>query len=311
MKQNAKNPKQRKKLSSKNLRKHPVVGRMSVSLIRFLGGRSQKWQHVMADAGGKLLYYLPSKAKHVTQKNLDICFPDLSSEQKTALCKKSLYYVCRQAMAMCDVWENQAAIEQQITAVHGFDAFEKAIKDGDSVILAAPHVGNWELLNYFISHVYPGVGLYKEIRIQAVDEYVRAARESYGSKFMEATPKNIRDLLRALKNKTPVYILPDQQPSKNNGVFASFYNHPAYTMTLVSRLADKTNARVFGGFAKFTKEGAEIYFIQGDNSIRGSDEKSATALNKLIEKCISYCPEQYAWSYKRFQRQSGDVSIYR
>ena len=42
-------------------------------------------------------------------------------------------------------------------------------------------------------------------------------------------------------------VLPDQVPPLGQGVWAPFFGRPAYTMTLLPRLAQQTGARVFLG----------------------------------------------------------------
>ena len=43
----------------------------------------------------------------------------------------------------------------------------------------------------------------------------------------------------------------------------------------------------------------------------GDEVTAATALNQGVEACVRQLPEQYQWSYKRFQaRPEGEPKLY-
>jgi KDO2-lipid IV(A) lauroyltransferase len=85
-------------------------------------------------------------------------------------------------------------------------------------------------------------------------------------------------------------------------------------MTLVSRLARKTGARVIIGYAQRLPqgEGFSLHFSKASDAIYDlSLEASVAALNKDVARCIREVPEQYQWSYKRFRtRPLGEQPVY-
>jgi len=121
-------------------------------------------------------------------------------------------------------------------------------------------------------------------------------------------------LINTLKRGEVVGILPDQEPRDIGGVFAPFFGVPAYTMTLISKMARKTNAAVFFAYMERLPwgKGYRLVIRQAEPEITSENEVlAATALNRSIEVCVQACPEQYLWAYRRFkQRPENLPSLY-
>ena len=142
-----------------------------------------------------------------------------------------------------------------------------------------------------------------------LESIIKHGRERFGAKLVPADNVGVRAMLKALKNKEFVVILPDQEPNTGTGVFAPFFGLQAYSMTLVSRLAKKTQSTVVIAFAKrlSSGEGYEIIFTdlpEMKDKLNAKElEESVVYLNQEVEKTIRSVPEQYQWSYKRFRNQ--------
>ena len=123
----------------------------------------------------------------------------------------------------------------------------------------------------------------------------------------------VSTVLGALKRGEVVGILPDQIPPFEGGRFTPFFGEPAFTMTLVSKLVQKTQAKVFCGFAKRLPgaNGYKVIVEEAMSDIYSKDiNKSLLALNKTIEKTILMSIEQYSWEYKRFRLRPDGTRFY-
>jgi len=124
----------------------------------------------------------------------------------------------------------------------------------------------------------------------------------------------IRALYRALARGELVAMLPDQEPATGNGSFVPFYGIPAYTMTLLHRLTNRTNTTVLYAYAERLPlgKGYHLHFIAPQQVIRNCEQDMALQLmNNNIEMCINKIPEQYQWGYKRFRkRPEGESDFY-
>ena len=157
--------------------------------------------------------------------------------------------------------------------------------------------------------------LYRKPKIEGLDHLVRAARERMGAKLTATGSSGVRALYQALKQHELVAILPDQDPAgEKRGVFAPFFGVPAKTMTLLNRLALKTQAQVFFAYTERLPrgEGFRLCFEQADQRIASEDAiESAIYMNQEIEKIVRRNPSQYQWAYKRFRtRPQGEPDIY-
>ena len=117
------------------------------------------------------------------------------------------------------------------------------------MIVLAPHFGNWEVLNFWLSSHFPFTAMYEPPKIADLDPVIRHGRERMGAELVPTNPRGVAALLKALKRAEAVGILPDQEPSWGSGVFADFFGRPAYTATLLPKLVARTQARVVTGVA--------------------------------------------------------------
>ncbi len=145
----------------------------------------------------------------------------------------------------------------------------------------------------------------------ALDRLLLRSRARGGLRMAAAGQAGVGKLIRALKAGELVGILPDQVPADGSGVFAPFFDQPAYTMTLACKLAQRPGIRVFCGYAKRLPTGAGFRAVIRELDLRRETlDESITAMNQAIEELVRECPEQYQWEYKRFRRQPDNTEFY-
>jgi lauroyl/myristoyl acyltransferase len=98
-------------------------------------------------------------------------------------------------------------------------------------------------------------------------------------------------LLKALKRREAVGMLPDQVPGTGEGVWADFFGRPAYTMTLAARLTETGRATVLMAYAERLPGGARLPSAPDapETPIEGPGER-APAINRALEALIRRCP---------------------
>jgi len=114
-----------------------------------------------------------------------------------------------------------------------------------------------------------------------------------------ANAQGVKLLLQALKRGEAIGILPDQAPHEGEGEWVPFFGRPAYTMTLASKLAEKSGAQVLMAFGERLANGRGYHIHIKPISDGGIN--TPTLLNQEIEKAIAQCSAQYMWIYHRYK----------
>jgi KDO2-lipid IV(A) lauroyltransferase len=128
-----------------------------------------------------------------------------------------------------------------------------------------------------------------------------------GGETAAADTGGLRVLLRALKTGGNIVILPDQVPGSGEGVWVNFFGKPAYTMTLLPRLAASTNAAVLFFFAERLAggEGYRMHIEPMAGQFSPDRRTAALQTNHMVEKLVSMAPAQYLWGYNRYKHPAG------
>ncbi len=271
--------------------------------------------HALGAFIGWLASFIPSRMRHVTRRNLALCFPDMSEAERRRLERRSLIETGKTMTEAGPLWRwPRERLLGIIRETPGLEAVEQARADGHGIILLGPHIGAWELVGLYASIRWPMTSLYKPPKQAAMDAPMREARERLGATLVPTDASGVKALLQALKRGEVIGILPDQDPTEGQGVFAPFLGQPAYTMVLASRLSGRGNARAFLTFAERLPrgQGFRLHFIPAEADFYSADvDISAAALNRGVEACIHIAPAQYQWSYKRFRkRPEGMKGVY-
>jgi Kdo2-lipid IVA lauroyltransferase/acyltransferase len=254
---------------------------------------------------GQLAYWTKSKMFLVTDENLGLCFPQMSTSERHALVRKSLIQTSQTMMETGAIWlRDYRWVRSKIRQVHDHSILQDAIDGDRGVILLAPHLGSWEALGLYVAEFVEMTCLYKPQAMTSLEPIIRNSRERAGAKVVPTNRKGVVALLKVMKNGGFTAILPDQIPDASGGEFAPFYGVPALTMTLVNNLRARSGCAVIAAYAERVPGGFDIHFKRADEQIDSDDESEAlAALNRTVEACVNDIPEQYQWEYKRFRKQ--------
>lgn len=274
-------------------------------LWRRLAGRSPACLWRLARIAGALVYRFSRRERHITRCNLADVYPGQGTARRQALMRRSLQHSAATMLELGHAWmAPPERVAAGIKAVHGRDKLDSARRDGRGVIVLAPHFGNWEVLNFWLSSHFPFTAMYEPPKMAGLDPVIRRGRERQGATLVPTNARGVAALLKALKGRQAIGILPDQEPDWGSGVFAPFFNRDAYTATLLPKLVARTRARVVTGVARRVPgQGFEIHFLDADERVYSTDDvTSATGVNASVEAAIALEPAQYQWEYKRYRK---------
>ncbi|MDI5923023.1 lysophospholipid acyltransferase family protein [Halomonas sp. LR5S13] len=279
--------------------------RAIATLWRSLAGRRLATLWRLARLIGPMVERLSRRERRVTRANLAEVYPSRSPAERQHLARQSLTHSTATMLELGLAWMGDPErVEASILEVHGRELLDEARAEGRGVIVLAPHFGNWEVLNFWLSGHFPFTAMYEPPKLAPLDPVIRQGRERRGARLVPTNPRGVAALLKALKRTEAVGILPDQVPSWGSGVFAPFFGRPAYTATLLPKLVARTEARVVTGVAlRLPGKGFALHFLAADERVYDPDEvTSATGVNASVEAAIALDPAQYQWEYKRYRK---------
>ncbi|GAB2496368.1 lauroyl acyltransferase [Pseudoxanthomonas sangjuensis] len=263
------------------------------------------WLRRFADAIAWLWLKIDARESRVARRNLELVYPELLPTQRAELHGRILRTTARQALETLRFWTHPPAGNLACIRSRSGDAlYDQALASGKGVIVIAPHFGNWELLNQWLTSRGSFAFVYAPPESAIGNAFLLRARGNAGEVTqVRAEGPAVRQLWKILKAGGSLAILPDQQPKQGDGEFAPFFGIEALTMTLVSRLAERTGATVLCAWCERTGPDLEfaLHVEPVEATVADTDPRTAAiALNRTIERVARRDPAQYQWTYKRY-----------
>ena len=189
----------------------------------------------------------------------------------------------------------------------GWEHVDAAKATRRPIILVTPHLGCYDIAGRYIAGRIPITALYRPPKQKWLDAIMQLGRARAGATTASADAGGVRVLLKTLKGGGNIMVLPDQVPGVGDGVWVKFFGRPAYTMTLLPRLAASANAVVLFFFAERLTHGKGYrVHIEPMPEPYSTDRKiAAQQTNSMVEKLVTMAPAQYLWGYNRYKHPAG------
>ena len=191
--------------------------------------------------------------------------------------------------------------------LHGKENVKKVLAKGKGVIMALPHIGNWE---YFgASIVNAGFKLnsfflaQKEDEIGSLLDYFRG----YSGITLHDRDRGGVKALKAFKNNECLGMITDQDGNAN-GVYMDFLGHWVSMPAGPANWSLKTGAALMPVYSlrKGYSYNYDAYFFPEIEDCEGKTKEEKTIsrtvkLSRWMEELILTYPHQYLWFYDRFK----------
>lgn len=285
-----------------------VVSWLILLVLKLLSWLPFSWNQALGRLVGSLMARFSGNSLFLVQRNLQAVYPNLSEQERLGLSRAVLQHNAMSVAELGVMWlGSRDKLQSLIHHVYGERYLKEAFTQGKGVLLLAPHVGNWELVGNYLAMNYPSTFMYQPPKLQGLERLIRRSRERFGADLAPTDLRGVRQVIKALKNSQVTGILPDQD-AKSGGVSVPFMGVSARTMTLVSKLLQKTQAEcLFMTALRNDKGGFDVHILPADREQLAAKDLivAATALNQGVEACIKLAPEQYLWTYRRFRGTPG------
>ncbi|QXR20238.1 lysophospholipid acyltransferase family protein [Acinetobacter variabilis] len=254
-----------------------------------------------------------SKTSDVIRLNLEISLSELSTQERERITRAAIRNELMSYFEFFSIWgsTNQKNIER-VHKVIGEELLHDALAQNKGLVLIVPHFGTWEIMNAYVAQFTSMTIMYKPVKNQAADQFVRAARSREQANLVPTDESGVRQIFKALKQGGTTVILPDHTPNVG-GEYIPYFGVPLATSNLSAKLIQKTKARALFLYALRNEDaGFDIHIEAIDEEIYQGDANQGTGIIiNTIENLIQRHPEHYHWSYKRFRAHEDLGNIYK
>ena len=271
-----------------------------ISLLRLLAKLPLRVAHGLGFLLGWIIYLTHKKHARLIQQNLKSSLLASNPLSFKQILHKNVGETGKALLETFAIWfKPYQKLENFYQGCSGWEHVESALKSKRGIIFLTPHLGCFEITSLYYGQFYPIAVLFRPPRQPWLMPLIQEGRQRGQVSLAPANQQGVKQLLQALKRGEAIGILPDQAPYQGEGEWAPFFGRPAYTMTLASKLAEKTGAQVLMAFGERLPKGRG-YHIHIE-PIEAGGVATPILLNQSIEKAIAKCPSQYMWAYDRYK----------
>ena len=252
---------------------------------------------------GRALRRLKRRERRTAERNLQVCFPELSAGERAQLLTRHFEAVGMSFLEMAIGWFWPIERLLSVVRIEGRENLDQALARGNGVILFAAHFTTLEVGVAVLEALCPRCScMYRPQRNAMMDMMVRRGRSRFAK---EQIPRdNVRTLLRNLRDNYAVVYLPDQTYLGKQSELLPFFGEPTVTNVATSKLAKISGAVVLPYFFRRLADGSGYVVDIGAPLPDFPSDDAAEDTRRLVgrlEEYIRLAPEQYLWLYKKFK----------
>ena len=273
-------------------------------LLKFISRQPIQISRFVARMLAGLVNFLKmSKTSNTIRLNLQIALPELSAEQHEKIIPKAIHNELTSYFEFFSIWgaDNTKNIAR-IHSISGEQLLHEALKAPEGLVLIIPHFGTWEIMNAYLAQFTQMTILYKPVKNESADQFVRAARSREQAHLVPTDESGVRQIFKALKQGGTTVILPDHTPNMG-GEMIPYFGIPLASSNLSAKLIQKTQAKTLFLYAlRNDNQGFDMHIEAIDERIyQGNANQGTGVILAAIENLIRRYPEHYHWRYKRFK----------
>ena len=284
---------------------------LALGLLRLFEPLPYSVHVALGRAIGNLLSILPLNFVRIARRNLELCFPEKSADERQRILREHFRSVAIGLFETAMSWWSSDARIRSLGTLHGQEHLDAALARGRGVILLSAHFTTLEIGARSLTARGPTNIMYRPTSNLVLERFLAINRSKHAKR---AIPRDdIRTLISALKNNEAVWYAPDQAYRKKGAEMVPFFGIPAATNTATSRLARMTGAAVLPYFVERLpkSEGYRLTILPAlENFPSDSPANDAQRFNELIEAHARHVPAQYLWIHRRFKGLTPDYPNY-
>jgi Kdo2-lipid IVA lauroyltransferase/acyltransferase len=263
---------------------------------------------------GTLLYAVARTRRRIALRNIELCFPEQSSQQHERLAREHFRWLGRSILERGLLW--YASPQRLKRLIHVEGDVGLAERSERPVMWLVPHFMALDVagVSVLLFQGRKGISIYQEQSNSVMDAAIRRGRLRLGNAEIFPRDDSAKPLLRAIRRGDAFFNLPDMDFGERDAAFVPFFGVPAATLLAPSRLARALDMVVQPVVAETLPggQGYRVRFLPPWSDFPSDDPLADTlAMNRWIESEIRLAPAQYLWVHKRFKtRPPGEAPLY-
>ena len=285
-----------------------MMSAVLMSFLKLLSRLPLPLLHGLGIVLGWLIYWAPGRHSGRMRDNVFESGLCATKHDCQHLLRQSIGEAGKAIIELLPVWlRPYDQVLKLVKGTSGWEHIDAARAAGKGVIVIAPHIGCFEMINLYYASQHPFTAMYKPPRKAFLATLMLAGRQRGQAKLVPTDLSGVRAQLAALKRHEGIGILPDQVASSGDGVWAPFLGRPAYTPTLTASLQHKTGAAAFFVAAERLSwgRGYHLHVFPMHENLPADKAEAAIRINQGVEAVVRRFPAQYLWSYNRHKRPGG------
>jgi KDO2-lipid IV(A) lauroyltransferase len=263
-----------------------------------------RWQMRLGRGIGRLAHHLTADRRAITRRNIELCFPELTVDERNHLARAHFESLGISLMEMgLGRWASNKKL-CSMTTITGAEHIQRTLDEGFGVILLSAHFTTLEISGRVLSlNCPPFDAVYRRFRSDFTTEIMASGREVSARRIIEKN--DIKSMVRSLRAGTPVWYAPDQSYHLKQSALLPFFGVPAMTNTATGTLAKLGKAKALPFFPRRLPEGGyELTVLPPIEGLPSGDAAADTLKYvAVLEEHIRRCPEQYFWVHRKFKNR--------
>lgn len=291
-------------------KKNFLLERMEYALYRIVAGaiahasddRILRWGARL----GRLSRRVLRRRDKLAMRNLRRVFPDRPERELRDILDRCWIHFGREALGYIRL---QNMTLDEIAARCPFDRpdiLDGAIARGKGVVILSAHYGGWEVAGLAIMSRLQNVHtVARRLDNKLLERDLARLRARTGAVVVDRR-KAARPLMKALKDRGVVVLLPDQAVLPREGLLVPFMGCKSWTTPAPARMILRTGASVVFGFcipqgAAHRLEIEEPFHVDELREEERTDEALTARINDVISRRIEARPELWLWMHDRWK----------
>lgn len=250
----------------------------------------------------------------IARRNLELCFPHYSKGKVEEMVQENMKSV---GMAIIETgmawfWSDKRILKW--SKIEGLEHLTQRDQER-GILLVGVHFLTLELGARIIGLHHQGVGVYRPNDNPLLDWIQFRGRVRSNKAMLDR--KDVRGMIRALKNGEMIWYAPDHDYGRRNSVFVPFFAVEETCTTagsyMLLRSASKSLVIPFSPSRNADYSGYTVKISPAaDFSQCQNEVETAILMNQVVEREIMTAPTQYMWLHRRFKTRPNedDKSLY-